>query len=249
MLISIVMPAYNAEQSLPAAIESVLTQTISCWELIIVDDCSQDSTLEIANHYAAMDSRIRVLNNLKNMGASKTRHSAVQAALGEWLAFLDSDDAWAEDKLEKQVKLQKQRNARLVFTGSAFMDSDGCPIDWYLHAPEKIYYKQLLKQNLVSNSSVLVEKNTYVEYEVIGDNIHEDFACWLNMMRSGVVAYGLDEPLLIYRLSSNSKSGNKIKAAKMNWNTYRVSGLNVFQASYYMFWYVINGLKKYKHLK
>ena len=79
--------------------------------------------------------------------------------------------------------------------------------------------------------------------------MHEDFACWLRILRSGIIAYGIDSPLLIYRLSPSSKSGNKFNAAKMNWHTYRYIGLNVFVASYYMIWYTINGLLKYRHLK
>ena len=81
----------------------------------------------------------------------------------------------------------------------------------------------------------------------MGDGMHEDFACWLNILRSGEMAYGIDEPLLIYRLSANSKSGNKLKAAKMNWNTYRAIGLGIPASVYYMAWYTVNGLLKYRH--
>jgi teichuronic acid biosynthesis glycosyltransferase TuaG len=173
----------------------------------------------------------------------------VEAAKGRWLAFLDSDDAWAPDKLQKQVALQKERRAKLVYTGSAFMDAEGNRLEWVLHVPTQIGYRKLLKQNLVSNSSVLILKECYQRYEVMGDGMHEDFACWLKLLRSGETAHGIDEPLLIYRLSPSSKSGNKLRAAKMNWNSYRAVGMDVFEASYYMVWYAINGIRKYKHLK
>ena len=247
--ISIIMPAFNAVKTIDKAIGSVLCQTYPYWELIVVDDCSKDGTLQKLTEYAQQDSRVRVLVNEQNSGASYTRHRAVEVAQGEWLAFLDSDDAWKSDKLEKQVALQKQTKGKLIFTGSAFMDAEGDPIEWYLHAPAQIGYRKLLKQNLVSNSSVLVHKATYLQHEVIGNNMHEDFACWLRLLRGGEVAYGIDEPLLIYRLSATSKSGNKFKAAKMNWNAYRAAGVSRAAAIYYMCWYIWNGLLKYGSLK
>lgn len=247
-LISVIMPAYNAEETLCTAIDSVLAQTYSNLELVVVNDCSTDKTLDILKRYSEKDLRVRVISNDVNSGVSKTRHRAVKEAKGEWLAFLDSDDAWVENKLEVQIKLMKEKNAQLVFSGSQFMNEDGELINWILHVPEQIQYKRLLKQNLISNSSALVQKSLYQEYEALGDGMHEDFACWLRILNSGIIAYGLDQPLLIYRLSSNSKSGNKLKAAKMNWKTYRYVGLNVFSAGYYMIWYTIKGLLKYKHL-
>ena len=115
--------------------------------------------------------------------------------------------------------------------------------------PEEIGYRKLLKQNLVSNSSVLVKAELYREHMTIGDNMHEDFACWLKILRLGEKAYGIDEPLLIYRLSTNSKTGNKWKSAKMNWKTYRAIGLNIPESAYYMLWYTAKGLLKYRHFR
>lgn len=246
-LISIIMAAYNAEKTIAMAIRSVLAQTYTNWELIVIDDCGKDNTVDVVRSFD--DPRIRLTHNPCNKGVSYTRQRGVEEAKGKWIAVLDSDDAWEADKLEKQVALQKEKNAQLIFTASRFMDAEGAPINWILHAPEEINYRQLLKQNLVSNSSVLVRKELYQKHYVMGDGMHEDFACWLNILRSGVKAYGVDEPLLIYRLSSSSKSGNKIKAAKMNWRTYRAVGLDVFSAAYYMAWYTVKSLLKYRHLR
>lgn len=248
-MISIIMPAYNAEKTLDYAVRSVLAQTYKDFELIIINDCSKDKTAELIQALMREDGRIRMLNNDKNKGVSVTRHRGVEVAVGEWLAFLDSDDAWVPDKLEKQVVLQRETGASLLFTGSSFINADGKKIDAILHVPERIGYRKLLKQNLISNSSVLIRKSLYQKHESMGDNMHEDFTCWLKVLRSGEIACGINEPLLIYRLSPTSKSGNKVKAAKMNWNTYRAIGLNVFQAAYYEAWYVVNGLLKYRKLK
>ena len=248
-LVSIIMAAYNAEKTIEQAINSVLSQTYTNFELLVVNDCSKDRTAELVKGVAAKDGRVRLISNVKNSGVSYTRKHGLEEANGSWIAILDSDDAWAPEKLEKQIELQNRTNADLLFTGSAFMDADGHPIDWYLHAPAEVTYRQLLKQNVLSNSSALVRKELYARHYAVGDGMHEDFATWLGILKNGRLAYGVDEPLLIYRIAKNSKSGNKIKAAKMNWKTYRYVGLNFVQSLYYECCYTVNGLRKYKNLK
>lgn len=247
-LISIIMAAYNAEKTIVQAIDSVLSQTYKNFELIVVDDGSNDGTAKLAEKIADEDGRVRVFLNKKNAGVSYSRKCGLQKARGNWIAILDSDDAWMPDKLEKQVELQERTNADLLYTGSAFMDSNGKKINWSLKVPTEILYHQLLKQNVISNSSALVRKELYDKYYAVGDQMHEDFAIWLCIVKEGRKACGVDEPLLIYRVTKSSKSGNKIKAAKMNWNTYRYVGLSVMQSIYYQLWYMANGILKYKKL-
>ena len=248
-LISIIMAAYNAERTIEQAIDSVLRQTYPDFELLVVNDCSTDRTAELVRGITARDSRVRLISNVKNSGVSYTRKHGLEESNGSWIAILDSDDAWTPEKLEKQIALQKKSNADLLFTGSAFMDSDGQPMDWYLHAPEEVTYRQLLKQNVLSNSSALVRKELYAKHYAVGDRMHEDFAIWLSILKEGKKAYGVDEPLLIYRIAKSSKSGNKVKAAKMNWNTYRYVGLNPIEATYYEGWYMVKNVIKYTNLK
>lgn len=248
-LVSIIMAAYNAEKTIELAIESVLNQTYSNFELLVINDCSKDGTAKLVEDFSAKDNRVRLISNEKNSGVSLTRKHGLEEANGSWIAILDSDDAWAPEKLEKQIELQNRTNADLLFTGSAFMDSEGRPIDWYLHAPAEATYRQLLKQNVLSNSSALVRKELYAKHYAVGDGMHEDFAIWLSILKEGKKAYGVDEPLLIYRIAKSSKSGNKIKAAKMNWNTYRYVGLNVVEAAYYEAWYMFKNVMKYANLK
>lgn len=246
-LISIIMAAYQAENTIEQAIASVLAQTYGNFELLVINDCSRDGTREAVLRFH--DPRIRLIDNEKNLGVSCTRQRGLEEARGAWIAILDSDDMWEKEKLEKQVDLQLASRADLLFTGSAFMNAAGKRLDWQLHVPDRMTYRKLLKQNLISNSSALVRKALYERYYTLGDQMHEDFALWLKILKAGGVACGIDEPLLIYRLSAASKSGNKFKAAKMNWNTYRAIGLNVFSAAYYQCRYIINGLLKYRHLK
>ena len=248
-LISIIMPAYNAEKFISIAVESVKAQTYENWELIIVDDLSTDKTPEMID--AFQSEKIRVFHNSVNRKTSWTRNFAVNEAKGEWIAFLDADDAWEPDKLEKQISLlNKENNAALLFTGSAFMDETGTRKDYVLHVPQRIRYKELVKQNLISCSSVLIRKELVVKYPFPEmKEIHEDFAVWLSVLKKIDCAYGVDEPLLIYRISSGSKSANKLKAAKMNWNTYRYTGISFVSSARYMISYTIRGLRKYSHLK
>ena len=147
-LISVIMAAYNAEQTIAQAIKSVLMQTYKNLELIIVDDCSTDDTISVISSFK--DERIRLIRNEKNSGVSYTRQRAAKNANGRWIAVLDSDDAWANTKLELQANVQMETNASLLFTGSAFMNAYGEKIGWELHVPPEIDYRKLLIQNLIS---------------------------------------------------------------------------------------------------
>lgn len=248
-LISVIMAAYNAQNTITQAIESVLAQTYGQLELLVIDDCSTDNTVKIVKKFAKTDARIRLISNENNYGVSYARKHGLVESHGAWIAILDSDDTWGIDKLEKQIKWQKETNADLIFTGSAFIDTEGKNINYYLRAPTEISYKQLLRQNLISNSSALVRKGLYETYYVVGDNMHEDFAVWLRILKAGYKVCGINEPLLTYRITKSSKSGNKFRAAQMNWNTYRHIGLNVVEAVFYECCYMVNGILKYRNLK
>ena len=247
--ISILTAAYNAEKTIKSAIESVLAQTYTDWELIVVNDCSKDKTQAVVSEIAAKDSRVRLISNETNLGVSSTRKKAFDAATGTWIAVLDSDDMWVPKKLEKQLAFAEKPGADLVFTASAFMDNDGNPIDWVQHAPETVSYRELLKQNIISNSSVLVKKELYEKFYVVNDSIYNDFAMWLQIIKAGYKVCGLDESLLTYRVSSSSRSGNKVKSAIRTWNTYRYIGLNLFEVVYFMCWYAVKGILKYRKLR
>ena len=249
MFISVIMPAYNAEKTVGESIESVLKQTYRDFELIIIDDCSQDSTWDIMQCYAKRDERIRILANDMNSGVSKTRNRGIEEAKGEYIAFLDSDDLWREDKLEKQVNfLAMNPETKLIFSASSFITHDRKPLDYILQVPEKVSRQSLLKQNVISCSSVLVARSCVLDIPMPSDKMHEDFAVWLTILKTEPFAYGINEPLLVYRLSKKSKSSNKTKAAWMTWRVYRYVGLNAIQSLFYMCIYTIRSLRKYKKL-
>lgn len=250
-MVTIIMPAYNCERYLRSAVASVMAQTYKDWTLFIIDDRSTDNTFSLAKELGSMDERIKVFHNKINLGVARTRNMGVKIAKSDWIAFLDSDDMWEPEKLEKQMSLsEKIPNAKILFTGSQFIDKNGQEMDYILHIPSKVNRKGILKQNVVSCSSVLVKRDLMLNYSMPEKQmIHEDFASWLGILSQEKYAYGIDEPLLIYRKSDESKSGNKVNSAKMNWNTYRYVGLDVVSAAYYMCWYTIRGILKYRHLR
>ena len=251
-LISVIIPAYNAEKTLEESVNSVLSQDYEHLELIVVNDGSTDGTRDILARLSEQDPRIRVIENGTNTGALKARLEGVRAAFGKWIAFLDSDDLWQKDKLSKQVRLQEETACHLVFTGTGYIDKDGKRLPWELHVPSEVTYHRLLKQNVISNSSVLILKDFFLKYTPVseeGYDMHEDFACWLLLLKNGHKACAIDEPLVTYRVSGDSMTGNKFHAAILNWRTYRFIGLNIFQAVFYMAFYAVNGVLKYSHIR
>ena len=244
--VSVIMPVYNAERFLRYSIDSVLSQTYVDFELILVNDCSKDNSLMIMREYEQKDSRVKVFSNEQNRGVSYTRNFGVENASGEYIAFLDSDDMWTSDKLQKQFELiDKYPDTDICFSGSAFVDTEGNKSDYVFSVPEKVTYKELLKQNVISCSSVLIKKEWLIKYPMQYDNMHEDFAVWLQVLRDNGVARAVNEPLLIYRVDKNSKSGNKFKSLLMGYRVYKFMGINFFMRCYYMMFYIVRGIRKH----
>ncbi|MBQ2730646.1 MAG: glycosyltransferase family 2 protein [Clostridia bacterium] len=245
--VSVIMPAYNAEQTISASIESVLAQTHGELELLVVNDCSADRTAEIVREFCERDKRVRLLENETNSGVSLSRNHGVREASFDWIAFLDSDDTWEPEKLKRQLETAASHpECSLFFTATAYVDENGVRSDYVLHAPEKVYRRELLCQNIVSCSSTLVKKECLLRHPMKDDRmIHEDLAAWLAVLDETPYAVGVDEPLLLYRVSKSGKSGNKFKAAKMQWRTYRAANVPFFTAAISFLRYAVRGVVKY----
>jgi teichuronic acid biosynthesis glycosyltransferase TuaG len=248
-LVSIIMPAYNCEKYVKEAIDSVSAQTYQLWELIVIDDGSNDKTISIIKGLANKDDRIRFYKNNKNQGVSTTRNRGISLAYGEWIAFLDSDDIWDSSKLEKQMAFAEKSSAEFVFTGSSYINGNGDYYQGIFGVPEKVTYKQLRTHNVISCSSVLIKKNFFKDIKMEKDDMHEDYAVWLRVLKTGVNAFGINEPLLIYRISPNSKSGNKIKTIKMTYKVFRFIGVNPIGSAYFMIRHIIGSVIKYRKIK
>ena len=248
LLCSVVMTVYNAEKYLRDAIDSVLRQTESRFELIIVNDCSTDSSEEIIKSYS--DDRIRYFKNEKNLKVSKTRNFGVEQARTNLVAFLDSDDVWLETKLEKQLAFIKETGARICYSACGFIDDDGNLLNKIFDVPSEVGFKRLLKQNVVTPSLSIFDKELLKKHPFEADSVHEDFVATLKMMKfENVKAYGISEPLILYRLTTNSKSRNKLKSMVMTYKSYKILGLNLFERLYNLPFYILNGIKKYRGLK
>lgn len=243
-LVSIIMPAYNSEKYIGKAIESVLAQTYNNWELIVIDDASTDNTLNILKSYRK-DPRVKLFQNKENMGVSATRNKGINMASGEWIAFLDSDDLWLPSKLEKQIKYAKLNNADFLFTGASFIDENGISYKGVFEIPSKVSFNDLKKHNVISCSSVLIKKRFFESIKMENDEMHEDYAVWLRILRTGVIAYGVNEPLLVYRISKKSKSGKKIRSVKMTYRVFKYIGLSSFESVYFTIRHLLASIPKY----
>ncbi|WP_020208140.1 glycosyltransferase family 2 protein [Gilvimarinus chinensis] len=219
-LVSIVMPAFNCESTLGEAIESVRRQSFEDWELIVVDDASVDSTLVLAKEFAAKDKRITVLSNAVNSGgAVEPRNKAIALATGDFIALLDADDIWGENKLEKQLAYMQSTQLDLSGTWVEVCDEQGCVIGKRC-PPEQVTFSSLLKRNVFACSSVmcvaeLLKKNPFPN---LG---HEDYALWLLLLRDNAQAGILQESLTYYRKRRDSLSANKLKVVPFFWHIYR----------------------------
>lgn len=247
-LVSVIMPAYNCEEVVEESMMSVIRQSFEDWELIVIDDGSKDRTLETIERVASTDPRVKSFPNEKNMGVSKTRNRGIALARGTWIALLDSDDQWHPLKLEKQLQKAHDKSSEFLFTGASYINENGKPYKGISEVPDKVTYKKLRNRNVIPCSSVLIKKKYLEKIKMERDDIHEDFATWLRILRLGIEAHGVNEPLLIYRLSTKSKSGNKIKGIKMTYNVYRFIGINPPASAYFTIRHLIGATNKYRKI-
>ena len=242
---SVIIPAYKCEGYIADCLASVQQQTIADIEILVIDDCSPDNMAEIVKRYAKNDSRIRYIKQDENRGVAAARNRGVSEAQGEWIAFLDSDDAWEADKLEKQLGVQENTGAELIYTAARCMSSAGDFTGRFFRVPEKIEYADLLRGNDIVCSSVLARRERLLKYPMERSDLHEDYLCWLRLLNDGCKAAGTDEPLVRYRLTEGSKSRNKGKAAKMTWETLKVMGVPFVKRCICFVGYALHGVRRY----
>lgn len=241
-LVSIVVPVYNAERFINETIQTVLDQTHTNWELILIDDASTDNSIKLITPYLKEDKRIKLLKNKTNLHTALTRNKGIKAAKGRYIAFLDADDLWAPSKLNKQVAFMKKMDCAFSFTGYEFADATGKPNGKKVHVPATITYKQALKNTTISTITVMFDLQKLSKRDVSMPNIKsEDTATWWRILRDIDFAYGLDETLSIYRRNDFTLSSNKLNAIKRTWILYReAESFNLVSSSYYFLHYIYN---------
>ncbi len=241
--VSVCIPCYNAADTIAQAIDSALSQDIEV-EVIVVNDCSVDDTSLILDHYSH-DSRVRILTNTKNLGAAESRNKAVLHAKGRYVAYLDADDRWEPHKLRKQVQKLESTGHALCCTGRELLTPDGLRTGRVIGVRELITYQQLLRSNSINCSSVVMPAYIARAYPMKHEDGHEDYITWLKLLREKGPADGIDEPLLLYRLTKKGKSGSKLHSAKMTFRSYRYAGIGPLGSAACFGSYALTGIWKY----
>jgi len=270
-LVSIVMPAYNSERFLAEAIASVQSQTYAHWNLIVVDDCSGDGTARVAREWSKQDPRVTVLSSPANGGTAAARNLGLLHCTGRFIAFLDADDLWMPGKLERQLSFMAERNATFSFTAYQKFSSGG--LGGVIAARSTVSWHDMLKGNRIGCSTVVLDTRAFSRLrfppgiarrgelplwrslfdaerrlELIERGGREDYALWLSLLRQGELAYGLDEPLVRYRVHGASKTARKLRAIVAQWIVYRdFERISRLSSAWYLAHYAVRGVIKALH--
>lgn len=245
-MVSIITPCYNAVRYLSQTIESVIYQTFLDWEMLIVDDCSSDNSRKIIESYASKDARIKYFRTDRPSGSpSLPRNIGIENAKGKHIAFLDADDLWLPDKLERQVKFMERNKYDLTYSFYEKMDWQGNRNKRIIETRDVTTYNKLLKSNSIPCLTSMIRK------DVIGKTRfkqipQEDFCFWLDILKKGVTAYNMKEVTALYREAKNSRSANKLDMFKGYWNVIRNhQNISFIPACFDMITYTALGLAKY----
>lgn len=243
-LVSVIMPTYNCGSYIESSIQSVLEQTYQNWELWIVDDCSQDDTPRILEPYL-QDRRIRYICLEENGGPAAARNRGLQLAQGTYIAFLDSDDLWMPDKLERQIRFMESEGCDFSCTAYLKINEAGESLHEMVVPPKRIgYWKTFFLCNPIGNSTVLYRRDAFGLVQIPTIRKRNDFAMWLQMFRGGAVCRGMETPLMRYRIRSGSVSSKKIALAKYHWQLYHhLEGHNWLISGMGMVcWFLVKGI-------
>lgn len=245
-LVSIITSVYQSERFIERTILSVLAQSYQNWEMILIDDCSHDKSAEIIQKFVEKDKRIKYLRLGTNSGAAVARNKAIEMAQGEYLAFLDSDDLWEPSKLEKQLEFMKEKNSNFSFTRIKIIDSNNNTIKETIPIPLKVDYNYLLKRTVIATSTVIINRHNITNFSMPLRRGGQDYATWLQLLRNIDYAYGLNECLTLYRVSSHSLSSNKFSSIRQVYEIQTEDEhISKIKAIYNTFFFCVYAFKKH----
>ena len=245
-LVSVIVPVYNSEKYIEDTLNSALKQTYENIEIILVDDVSKDKSARIISEYKAEHPEIIYYLQEKNMGAGFARNKALELAKGRYVAFLDSDDIWLPDKIERQIKLMTKTNSPFCYTAIEMIDGNNKLIKPKRNIKETCNYKYLLYNTQIATSSVVVDRKQLGDFRMHIRRGGQDYATWLMLLRNGTIAYGINDVLVRYRVTGNSLSSNKLKSIQQVWEIQtQEENISKPAAFFHVCCFVINGLKKY----
>jgi teichuronic acid biosynthesis glycosyltransferase TuaG len=244
-LVSIITPSYNSSKFITDSIKSVISQTYSNWEMLIVDDNSTDDSVKIIKQHTKQEPRIKLIELKKNVGAAIARNKALEQATGQYIAFLDSDDIWLPKKLEKQITFMTKNQYAFTFTAYKVFSENGKKDYHTINVPKKLTYSDYCKNTIIGCLTVIIDKEVMGDFRMKNIRSSHDMALWLELLKRGHSAYGLNEVLAKYRLVSTSNTSKKYIAAKEVWDVYRkVEELTLIKSSWFFLNYVFHALKK-----
>lgn len=246
-LVSIITPVYNALPFLEETILSVLNQSYKNWEWLLVNDCSTDGSWELLNSYARIDSRFKLIENQKNIGQGKSRNKAIQQAKGKFIAFLDADDLWSSSKLQLQVEFMLEKNIVFSHTSYGYIDSQSKIIKKTFIVTEGfVKYKDLLKRTEISCLTAIYDAEKIGKFYMTEGRTKEDYGLWLDILRSGVSSYGINQELAYYRQHERSTTSKKHKLIVNHYRFLREhQKLSIFNSIKYTCFWIFNGIIRY----
>ena len=235
-IVSIITPLFNSEAFILETINSVINQTYKNWELLLIDDCSTDKTIEIAHQFVLKFPNIKLIKNDKNLGAAITRNKGIEASQGTYIAFLDGDDVWKPEKLEKQIAYMQAENCDVCFSGYEQIDEAGKPLNKLIKALPELTYQKYLKSNYIGNLTGVYNAAVLGKIKAPDLRKRQDWLLWLAAIKkSGKPAKSIEESLAYYRVRKNSMSANKLNLLKYNYLVYRKGlGFSAIKSVYYM---------------
>jgi len=234
-LVSVIMPTYNSAEFLGAAIQSVQNQKYLNWELLVIDDASDDLSVALAEDFVKLDSRIKLYQSSKNAGAGVTRNTGIKAAKGMFIAFLDADDLWLPEKLVVQVNFMLKNNLAMSFSSYRLMTETGQLLPEIVESLPELSYKKLLRSNYVGNLTGMYNADKIGKIYSPLLRKRQDWGLWLSVLEKAGPALGIQQPLASYRLRKNSISNNKTALLKYNFQIYnRVLGYSFLKSCKYM---------------
>lgn len=245
-LVSIIMPSWNTAKYIAESIQCVVNQTYQNWELLIVDDCSTDNTDEIVAPFLD-DKRIKYLHNEKNSGAALTRNKAMREAQGEWIAFLDSDDLWTPDKLEKQVRFMQEHGYVLSYTEYEKIDEDDKALNIYVSGPDKVNKRKMYNYDYIGQLTMMYSAKHFGLIQIKDIKKNNDYAIRLQLFKKpDTEAHLLKENLAKYRIRKKSISHDKLsKKLKSHYDLFHMCDEKpAIVALWYSCWNMWFGLLK-----